>query len=139
MFRIRYLLSPLEEKREAESGGGNPPGQTGKVPLGWKSWEAGQITMPQFKQKLTGFFTAHKQKPSSALSEEKKSRGRGEDWGDDSMLRERAEFSEDCRQAFTTTCQLLLECTTFPVYLSEEETEALYAAIFQEVGKDQPL
>lgn len=136
-FIGRYLLSPLEEKREAESGGGNPPGQTGKVPLGWKSWEAGQITMPQFKQKLTGFFTAHKQKPSSALSEEKKSRGRGEDWGDDSMLRERAEFSEDCRQAFTTTCQLLLECTTFPVYLSEEETEALYAAIFQEVGNGE--
>ncbi|MBN3274071.1 DOP2 protein, partial [Polyodon spathula] len=136
-FIGRYLLSPVEEKREAEPGGGGSPGQTGKVPLGWKSWEAGQITMPQFKQKLTGFFTAHKQKPSSTLSGEKKSQGRGEDWGDDSMLRERAEFSEDCRQAFTTTCQLLLECTTFPVYLSEEETEALHAAIFEEVGNGE--
>uniref|UniRef100_A0A665U1Y4 Uncharacterized protein n=1 Tax=Echeneis naucrates TaxID=173247 RepID=A0A665U1Y4_ECHNA len=46
------------------------------------------------------------------------------DWAAGYMPRGRAEITEACRQAFTATCHLLLECTTFPVYLSEEETGA---------------
>uniref|UniRef100_H3AEA4 DOP1 leucine zipper like protein B n=1 Tax=Latimeria chalumnae TaxID=7897 RepID=H3AEA4_LATCH len=37
-------------------------------------------------------------------------------------------------QAFAAICQLLLDCATFPVYFSEEETEQLYSTVFLEFG-----
>uniref|UniRef100_A0A3B4BRG1 Dopey N-terminal domain-containing protein n=1 Tax=Pygocentrus nattereri TaxID=42514 RepID=A0A3B4BRG1_PYGNA len=37
--------------------------------------------------------------------------------------RGKAEITEACRQAFTAACHLLLECTTFPVYYTEEESQ----------------
>ncbi|CAL8268398.1 unnamed protein product [Lota lota] len=58
-------------------------------------------------------------------------------WADGFMPRGRSEISEPCRQAFTAACHLLLECTTFPVYLSEGETQALYCQMFvQPDGED---
>uniref|UniRef100_A0A8C5CAJ6 DOP1 leucine zipper like protein B n=1 Tax=Gadus morhua TaxID=8049 RepID=A0A8C5CAJ6_GADMO len=47
----------------------------------------------------------------------------GAAWADGFMPRSRSEISESCRQAFAAACHLLLECTTFPVYLSEGETQ----------------
>nr|DBA34506.1 TPA: hypothetical protein GDO54_002057 [Pyxicephalus adspersus] len=44
------------------------------------------------------------------------------------------DMSEDCREAFAAACHFLLDCATFPVYLSEEETEQLYSALFQVPG-----
>lgn len=57
------------------------------------------------------------------------------DWAGGYMPRGRAEISEACRQAFTATCHLLLECTTFPVYMSEEETMALHVDMFDHTGQ----
>lgn len=56
-------------------------------------------------------------------------------WADGYMPRGKAEISDACRQAFTASCHLLLECTTFPVYLSEEETLALYTEMFDHSGQ----
>lgn len=58
------------------------------------------------------------------------------DWAAGYMPRGKAEISEGCRQAFMATCHLLLECTTFPVYLSEEETLALHTEMFGNTGSD---
>ncbi|XP_033842251.1 protein dopey-2 [Periophthalmus magnuspinnatus] len=63
-------------------------------------------------------------------------------WGEGYMPRGKGDISEDCRQAFTASCHLLLECITFPIYLSEEETLALYTEMFGHSGcniEDLPL
>uniref|UniRef100_A0A8B9J3M9 DOP1 leucine zipper like protein B n=1 Tax=Astyanax mexicanus TaxID=7994 RepID=A0A8B9J3M9_ASTMX len=44
--------------------------------------------------------------------------------------RGRSEVTESCRQAFTAACHLLLECTTFPVYYTEEESQELHSSMF---------
>lgn len=100
----------------------------------------------EIKDKLTELFTPNKLKlrPTSdtqlspAPTEKKKERGHLGclDWAAGYMPRGRAEISEACRQALTATCHLLLECTTFPVYLSEEETLALHADMFGHTGSD---
>uniref|UniRef100_A0A665U2B5 Uncharacterized protein n=1 Tax=Echeneis naucrates TaxID=173247 RepID=A0A665U2B5_ECHNA len=93
----------------------------------------------EIKDKLTGLFNPNRLKPrlaadtqlSTAPVVKKKEHGNSGcvDWAAGYMPRGRAEITEACRQAFTATCHLLLECTTFPVYLSEEETGALYTDI----------
>ena len=62
----------------------------------------------------------------------------GAAWADGFMPRSRSEISESCRQAFAAACHLLLECTTFPVYLSEGETQALYSQMFLQPGELRP-
>ncbi|XP_040913868.1 protein dopey-2 isoform X2 [Toxotes jaculatrix] len=100
----------------------------------------------EIKDKLTGLFTPNKLKPrptsdaqlAAAPVEKKKERGNLSclDWAAGYMPRGKAEISEACRQAFTATCHLLLECTTFPVYLSEEETLALHTDMFGDTGSE---
>ncbi|XP_074515212.1 protein DOP1B [Sebastes fasciatus] len=100
----------------------------------------------EIKHKLTELFTPNKLKPSptpdaqpvAAPTEKKKERGQSGclDWAAGYMPRSRAEISEACRQAFTATCHLLLECTTFPVYLSEEETLVLHTDMLGHTGSD---
>ncbi|XP_044221081.1 protein dopey-2 [Thunnus albacares] len=100
----------------------------------------------EIKDKLTELFNPNKFKHrptsdtqlSAAPTEKKKERGHLGclDWAAGYMPRGRAEISEACRQAFTATCHLLLECTTFPVYLSEEETLALHTDMFGHTGSD---
>lgn len=99
----------------------------------------------EIKDKLTELFTPNKLKHrptyntqlSAPPTEKKKERGHLGclDWAAGYMPRGRAEISEACRQAFTATCHLLLECTTFPVYLSEEETLALHTDMFGHTGQ----
>ncbi|XP_037646910.1 protein dopey-2 isoform X2 [Sebastes umbrosus] len=100
----------------------------------------------EIKHKLTELFTPNKLKPCltpdaqpvAAPTEKKKERGHSGclDWAAGYMPRSRAEISEACRQAFTATCHLLLECTTFPVYLSEEETLVLHTDMLGHTGSD---
>lgn len=99
----------------------------------------------EIKYKLTDLFTINKLKPSpasdtplseAAPEEKKECQSTGSlDWAAGYMPRGKAEISEACRQAFTATCHLLLECTTFPVYLSEEETLTLYTDMFGQTGQ----
>lgn len=97
------------------------------------------------KDKPSELFTRNKHKSritsdaqlSAVPAETKKEKGnvRCLDWGAGYMPRGRAEISEACRQAFTATCHLLLECTTFPIYLSEEESLNLYTGMFCHTGE----
>lgn len=99
----------------------------------------------EIKDKLTELFNPNKLKPRptsdtqlpAAPTEKKKEHGHlgCVDWAAGYMPRSRAEISEACRQAFTATCHLLLEGTTFPVYLSEEETLALHTDMFGHTGQ----
>lgn len=96
----------------------------------------------EIKDKLTELFTPNKLKvrPTSdaqlPASPTKKAKAHGcLDWAAGYMPRGKAEISEACRQAFTATCHLLLECTTFPIYLSEEETLALHTEMFGHTGQ----
>uniref|UniRef100_A0A096LUB2 DOP1 leucine zipper like protein B n=1 Tax=Poecilia formosa TaxID=48698 RepID=A0A096LUB2_POEFO len=100
----------------------------------------------EIKHKLSELFTPNKRKasvsPDTPLppspTEKKKERGSSVclDWAAGYMPRGKAEISEACRQTFVATCHLLLESTTFPVYLSEEEMLALYTDMFGHSGRD---
>ncbi|CAB1347250.1 unnamed protein product [Coregonus sp. 'balchen'] len=129
-------------------GSGLGPEGAGIVKGGEGVWrKGGSITTNQIKDKLAELFTPNKHKPRSTLdppvleppTERKKGRrcaGGGVDWGAGYKPRGRAEISEECRQAFTAACHLLLESTTFPLYLSEEESHGLYSDMFNHTGSD---
>lgn len=105
----------------------------------------GSIAGREIKDKLTELFIPNKFKSpprsDSQLSEAteektKEPRNLGSlEWAAGYMPRGRSEISEACRQAFTAACHLLLECTTFPVYLTEHETQALYTDMFDHTGQ----
>ncbi|EMP27843.1 Protein dopey-2 [Chelonia mydas] len=105
-------------------------------------WEGKQITVPQFKQMLSDLFTVRgspfKQKSLEPLSPANhdlgSKKGKEEEWDIDQVMLDLRDMKEDCREAFAAACHLLLDCTTFPVYLSEKETEQLYLSLFQVPG-----
>uniref|UniRef100_A0A4W5NVW3 DOP1 leucine zipper like protein B n=1 Tax=Hucho hucho TaxID=62062 RepID=A0A4W5NVW3_9TELE len=142
----RYLLVQVEDVRGQEEA--VQPDHVG-LSTGRKSSfrEGPQITTTQIKDKLAELFNPNKNKPRATSdppvpdppTERKKGRrcaGGGVDWGAGYMPRGRAEISKECRQAFTAACHLLLESTTFPLYLSEEESHGLYNDMFNHTGSD---
>ncbi|XP_003800714.1 protein dopey-2 [Otolemur garnettii] len=104
------------------------------------SWEAKPITVPQFKQMLSDLFTVRgspfKTKSSELPSSLPNSPGRkiGGEWDVDQVVIDLGGSGKDCREAFAAACHLLLDCATFPVYLSTEETEQLCDMLFQLPG-----
>ncbi|XP_058042848.1 protein dopey-2 isoform X2 [Ahaetulla prasina] len=106
------------------------------------SYESRQIVVPQLKRMLSDFFTVRgspfKQKGlklSSPSDECDNPRDKEEkDWDLDQVTFDLGASREDCRETFSALCYLLLDCTTFPVYLSEEESELLYLSLFQVPG-----
>ncbi|XP_055004085.1 protein dopey-2 isoform X2 [Boleophthalmus pectinirostris] len=141
-LNTRYLLVQVEEIHVQEEEPQPPPSST---PVDEKNRHAGR----EIKDKLTDFFVPNILKPRHSLDgavsaepqtvvcEEqlKKKKGRFLNsgclqWGDGYMPRGKGDISEDCRQAFTASCHLLLECITFPIYLSEQETLDLYTEMF---------
>lgn len=101
-------------------------------------WDGKQITVPQVKQMLSELFSARgspfRSKNSTALlSEHKKEKEEEEEWDLELVL---GPLRGDCKEAFSAACHLLLDCTTFPVYLAEEEMEQLYLSLFQGPGKN---
>lgn len=103
------------------------------------------LSRREIKHKLSELFTPNKRKasvspdtqPSASPTEKKKEHGSTLclDWAAGYMPRGKAEISEACRQTFVATCHLLLESTTFPVYLSEEEMLTLYTDMFGDSGQ----
>uniref|UniRef100_A0A673XE56 DOP1 leucine zipper like protein B n=1 Tax=Salmo trutta TaxID=8032 RepID=A0A673XE56_SALTR len=142
----RYLLVQVEDDRGQEEA--VQPDPTALSPGRKSSFREGpQITTTQIKDKLAELFTPNKHKPRATSdlpvpdppTERKKGRrcaGGGVDWGAGYMPRSRAEISEECRQAFTAACHLLLESTTFPLYLSEGESHGLYNDMFNHTGSN---
>nr|XP_009922191.1 PREDICTED: protein dopey-2 isoform X2 [Haliaeetus albicilla] len=107
-------------------------------------WDAKQITVPQFKQMLSDLFSVRgspfKNKssnplPSDCVSGNKKEKEE-EEWDLEQVMLVLGPLRGDCKEAFAAACHLLLDCTTFPVYLSEEEMEQLYLSLFQVPGCD---
>uniref|UniRef100_A0A2K6A5Q7 DOP1 leucine zipper like protein B n=1 Tax=Mandrillus leucophaeus TaxID=9568 RepID=A0A2K6A5Q7_MANLE len=104
------------------------------------SWEPKPITVPQFKQMLSDLFmargspfkTKNSESPSSSPSSPARKSGR--EWDVEQVIIDLRGSGEECREAFAAACHLLLDCATFPVYLSEEETEQLCATLFQLPG-----
>uniref|UniRef100_A0A8D2QUV6 DOP1 leucine zipper like protein B n=1 Tax=Zosterops lateralis melanops TaxID=1220523 RepID=A0A8D2QUV6_ZOSLA len=100
-------------------------------------WDAKQITVPQVKQMLSELFSARgspfKNKNSPPLQSEHKKEKEEEEWDLELVL---GPLRGDCKEAFSAACHLLLDCTTFPVYLSQEEMEQLYLSLFQGPGGD---
>ncbi|XP_077150008.1 protein DOP1B isoform X1 [Ranitomeya variabilis] len=107
-------------------------------------WEPKPITAPQFKQMLTDFFTPRPPVPklksdkvehSPSRSPNKRgNKGLDEEWDIDRYIQNMGQMSEDCREAFAAACHFLLDCATFPVYLSEEEMEQIYSSLVQVPG-----
>ncbi|XP_030613760.1 protein dopey-2 [Archocentrus centrarchus] len=136
----RYLLVQVEDVRGPNEEPHSDPCATS---VDQKSLIA-SVGGREIKDKLTELFTPNKRKsrPSSeaqvsaASAEKKRDHGHSGclDWAAGYMPRGKAEISEACRQAFIATCHLLLECTTFPVYLSEEETVDLHTDMFGHTG-----
>ncbi|XP_064327446.1 protein dopey-2 isoform X2 [Phalacrocorax carbo] len=107
-------------------------------------WDAKQITVPQFKQMLSDLFSVRgspfKNKSSNPLPSDHNSGNKKEkeeeEWDLEQVMLVLEPLRGDCKEAFAAACHLLLDCTTFPVYLSEEETEQLYLSLFQVPGCD---
>ncbi|ELW67869.1 Protein dopey-2 [Tupaia chinensis] len=143
IFGVQLMASGEESKSE-EPTGKKDKGEA-QIPLinntsGKNSWEAKPITVPQFKQLLSDLFTARGspfktkslESPSSLPSSP--SRKKEGEWDVDQVVIDLGGSGEDCREAFAAACHLLLDCATFPVYLSEEETEELCDTLFQLPG-----
>ncbi|XP_048879071.1 protein dopey-2 isoform X1 [Brienomyrus brachyistius] len=142
-FINRNLLRSVGEEKKQREGSE----ATGTDPAAPKALAGQRSGREQLREKLTELFTPNMQKlqqladsafPSSRRRQRSGSEGGASlEWGAGCLSRDRAEISESCRQAFGTTCHLLLECSTFPVYLLEDEIEVLYAATFQNTGNDK--
>ncbi|NXT00800.1 DOP2 protein, partial [Jacana jacana] len=104
-------------------------------------WDAKQITVPQFKQMLSDLFSVRgspfKNKCSNPLPSDCNSgskKEKEEEWDLEQVMLVLGPLRGDCKEAFAAACHLLLDCTTFPVYLSEEEMDQLYLSLFQVPG-----
>lgn len=148
-LNTRYLLVQVEDVHGSEE---TPQPVPSPTPADQKNRMSG-IAGKEIKDKLTELFVPNKLKPRSSSDGEtsvelqpaccderlKKKRERHSlpgslHWGEGFMPRGKAEISEECRQAFTASCHLFLECITFPIYLSEEETLALHTEMFGHSG-----
>lgn len=100
-------------------------------------WDGRQLSVPQVKQMLSELFSARGSPFRSRncpplLPEHSKDKEQEEEWDLELVL---GPLRGDCKEAFSAACHLLLDCTTFPVYLSQEEMEQLYLSLFQGPGK----
>ncbi|XP_038622014.1 protein dopey-2 isoform X2 [Tachyglossus aculeatus] len=128
-----------------------PPGQRGRTETPCvvpedsakkkrSSWEAKAITVPQFKQMVSDWFAVRgspfKPKSSEPACPAGQRNAKGEEeedrWDVDPVVIDLGDGREDFREAFAAACHLLLDCSTFPIYLSEEEVEKLYLSLFQD-------
>ncbi|XP_007493212.2 protein dopey-2 isoform X2 [Monodelphis domestica] len=100
--------------------------------------ETKAITVPQFKQMLSDLFTVRGSptKPKRPSFSSTHNLGQKKEKEDEEryiykVVIDLGDLSKDCQEAFASACRFLLECSTFPVYLSQEETEQLYTSLFQ--------
>ncbi|XP_056610813.1 protein dopey-2 isoform X2 [Triplophysa dalaica] len=136
------IIDPEEKKKQEEANrvdqNGSPRGSK-QSPLKRK----GSRDLGLIKDRLAEFFNPSKLRIAGF-------HGSSGDGGKDHISAElewmgsfqskgKGEISESCRQAFAVICQLLLECTTFPVYFTEEESKDLNTTMFNKTGSDSSL
>uniref|UniRef100_A0A7N5K1Z9 DOP1 leucine zipper like protein B n=1 Tax=Ailuropoda melanoleuca TaxID=9646 RepID=A0A7N5K1Z9_AILME len=143
IFGVQLTGSGEENKCEEPSvrrDEGGPPCSAGTDSDRKNPWDAKPISVPQFKQMLSDLFTARgspfKTKSAELPSPLPRSPGRKKegDWAVEQVVVDLGSSREGCREAFAAACHLLLDCATFPVYLSEEETQRLCETLFQLPG-----
>ncbi|XP_076975226.1 protein DOP1B isoform X2 [Tamandua tetradactyla] len=135
---------PGEEPKSEEPGSkrdqGGSLGTGGEDPGRKPPREPKPSSVPQFKQMLSDLFTARgspfkTKRPEVLSSVPSCPSGKQEgEWDTVQVAVELGGAREDCREALAAACHLLLECATFPVYLSQEETEQLCETLFQLPG-----
>lgn len=144
IFGVQPTASGEETKCEEPAGRrdeGGPPGTAVSDPGGKNSWDAKPISVPQFKQMLSDLFMARgspfKTKSTESPSPVPQSPGQKKegDWAVEQGVVDLGSSREACREAFAAACHLLLDCATFPVYLSAEETERLCETLFRLPGE----
>eukprot|EP00070_Physeter_catodon_P041545 XP_028348439.1 protein dopey-2 isoform X2 [Physeter catodon] len=138
------LTASGEETKSAEPAG--PREEGGVRATAGSDWgrknvgEAKPLGGPQLRQMLSDLFTVRgspfKTKSLETPSPLPSSPGRKEEeeWAVDQVVIDPGSLREGCREAFAAACHLLLDCATFPVYLSQEETERLCDTLFQLPG-----
>ncbi|XP_036870668.2 protein DOP1B isoform X2 [Manis javanica] len=141
IFRVPLMASREENKTEEPAGqghGGRTQDMEDGDSGGKNLWEAKPISVPQFKQMLSDLFTIRgspfKTKSSESPLPSSPGRKKEGDWAVEQVAVNLGSSREGCREAFAAACHLLLDCATFPVYLSEEETERLCEMLFQLPG-----
>ncbi|NXF72355.1 DOP2 protein, partial [Sclerurus mexicanus] len=155
-FSSKYIFGVQFQEASNEDISATNPGGKEKKENGYRfpesgskkksPWDAKQITVPQFKQMLSGLFSGRgspfRNKGSSPLLSDhdsgNKKEKEEEEWDLEQMMLVLGPLRGDCKEAFSAACHLLLDCTTFPVYLSEEEMEQLYLSLFQVPGGCDP-
>lgn len=147
IFGAPLAVSANDEENSAEEPAGQQeeqgsPGSRLSSSLRKNSWEARPLGVPQFKQLLSDLFTvrgspskaksaADSPQPAPSILSQKEE----DEWTVEQGTVVLQGCREDCREALAAACHLLLECATFPVYLSEEETEQLCDSLFQLPGE----
>lgn len=137
---LRHLLNiidPEEKKKQEEANrvdqNGSPRGSK-QSPLKRK----GSRDLGLIKDRLAEFFNPTKLRIAgfhgSSGDGGKDHRSAELEWMGSFQSKGKGEISESCRQAFAVICQLLLECTTFPVYFTEEESKDLHTTMFNKTG-----
>ncbi|KFV71290.1 Protein dopey-2 [Dryobates pubescens] len=125
--------------KEKKENGYRLPENTGKKK---SPWDTKQITVPQFKQMISDLFSVRgspfKNKSSDPLPSDHncgtKKEKEEEEWDLEQVMLVLGPLRGDCKEAFAAACHLLLDCTTFPVYLSEEEMEQFSLSLYQIPG-----
>ncbi|XP_051761489.1 protein dopey-2 [Ctenopharyngodon idella] len=141
----RHLLDvvdPEKKKKQDEANQLDPnasPRGSKRSPLKRK----GSRDLGLIKDRLAEFFNPSKLR-IHALHWSSKDGGKDHrpvelEWMGSFQSKGKGEISESCRQAFTVVCQLLLECTTFPVYFTEEENQDLHTSMFNKTGIEGSL
>uniref|UniRef100_A0A672STT1 DOP1 leucine zipper like protein B n=1 Tax=Sinocyclocheilus grahami TaxID=75366 RepID=A0A672STT1_SINGR len=104
-----------------------PPRGSKRSPLKRK----GSRDLGLIKDRLAEFFNPSKLRIHAlhGSSRDKNHRPAVLEWMGNFQSKSKGEISESCRQVVTVVCQLLLECTTFPICFSKKKLSVQHVAI----------
>ncbi|KAJ8252976.1 hypothetical protein GJAV_G00207790 [Gymnothorax javanicus] len=126
-FIARHLLCVVGEEQDAMADGKAEP------PSGQEEGSQETSPSPQTPETGPGGPAPDKQTEedvASASGVEESCGAAGRlDWWEALKISEETGIPESCIQAFSAVCHLLLECSTFPLHLSEEELEGLSTCV----------
>ncbi|XP_016141946.1 protein dopey-2-like [Sinocyclocheilus grahami] len=139
----RHLLDVGDPEKKKKQEAANqldpnaPPRGSKRSPLKRK----GSRDLGLIKDRLAEFFNPSKLRIHAlhGSSRDKNHRPAVLEWMGNFQSKSKGEISESCRQVVTVVCQLLLECTTFPVYFTEEENQDLQTSMFNKTGIEGTL
>ncbi|XP_051564848.1 protein dopey-2-like [Myxocyprinus asiaticus] len=136
----RHLLDVVDPEKSNKQDESNQLDQNGSPRASKRSplKRKGNRDLGLIKDRLAEFFNPSKLRIHAlhGFSVRKDHKPADLEWMGSFQSKGKGEISESCRQAFTVVCQLLLECTTFPVYLTEEESQDLHTTMFNKTDTE---